>query len=51
MNKSEIVKVLAAYSPPLSLAQIEEVAGKIVEIVAKEIESLQKPESKPKSRR
>jgi len=51
VNKSEIVKVLASYSPPLSPSQIDEAAEKIVEIVAREIEPLQKPESKQKSRR
>jgi hypothetical protein len=53
LNKSEIVKVLAAYSPPLSSAQIEEVADKIVEIVAKEKETepVAKEEPSRKSRR
>jgi len=51
VNKDEIVKVLAAYSPPLSLVQIEEAAGKIVEIVAKEMEPVTKEEHSRKSRR
>lgn len=51
MNKDEIVKVLAAYSPPLSPAQIEEAADKIVEIVAKEMEPVIKKEPSRKIRR
>ena len=38
MNKYDVVKVLAAYSPPLSPSQIEEAAQKIAELSAKEVD-------------
>jgi hypothetical protein len=34
MNKEEIKSVLAAYSPPLSLSQIEEASEKIAKMSA-----------------
>lgn len=51
MDKTEIVKVLAAFSPPLSSAQVEEASDKVAELIAKEIESPRKEESIRKSRR
>ncbi len=50
MNKDDVVKVLAAYSPPLSSAQLEEASKKIAEMAAIE-ESPRKEESTRKSRR
>jgi hypothetical protein len=51
MDKDEVVKVLAKYSPPLSQSQIDEAAEKIVETAAKATESLPKQEPNRKPRR
>lgn len=50
MNKDEIRKVLAAYSPPLSPSQIEEASDRISELPTA-VEPVKKEEPTRKARR
>jgi len=51
VDKHRVKGILASYSPPLSLSQVDAIAVKIAEVSAKEISELTKTPEAPKSAR